>query len=707
LWQYRDYVIRSLNDDKPYDRFVVEHLAGDAVGEGDVDVEVGMAFLVAGAYDLVGNQDAVQAAQIRANTIDEMIRATSESFLGLTVGCARCHDHKFDAIATKDYYQFYATFGGVYHDSREVGTKDQKRAYRKLTAPLNKRKVALEKEKSELENAIFERADLNRAEYDALWTRPAVDRTGTEEKFEAVEAKYLRIVSEGRDNDPYGRTGYRIDEFEVWTADSEPRNVAAARNGGKAEGRNTVPGDFAEAYDPSLTIDGTFGASWIAGSLMLTLEFAQAERIDRVFFSSDRPGALSATANESTFIGVYYIEVSMDGEAWTRVADSYDRKPVNDRHRRKRYLDAETMEEERGRIDGLNADLGEIRNELSKIPKLPRLYVGRLTQPKEPFHVFLGGSPQQKGEQVFASSMKLLSQAIEPYALDDDTPERERRLALAKWIVDARNPLTPRVLVNRLWHYHFGTGIVSTPSDFGFMGGRPTHPELLDWLASEFVEPSWEVESDGDSQAWRIKRMHKLIMTSKAYRQAGTYNAESAKVDVNSRFLWRFPPRRLSAEEIRDTMLVISGNLNTRMGGPGFRLYRYLRDNVSTYVPLDIFERKTYRRSVYHQNVRASRVDLMTDFDSPDCALASPRRVTTTSPLQALTLMNHQFTMDMAGSLAELAGEDRPAEGALQLLLSRKSTRGERKVCKALVAEHGLDALCRTLLNTNEFVYLN
>ncbi|MFP6582955.1 MAG: DUF1549 domain-containing protein, partial [Candidatus Hydrogenedentota bacterium] len=641
MWPYRDYVIRSLNDDKPYNEFIMEHLAGDSIGPGDVDVEVGMTFLVAGAHDIVGNQDAVQAAQIRANSIDEMIRATSESFLGLTVGCARCHDHKFDPISQKDYYRFYATFGGVYHDSRDVATKEQKRERRHQVGPLERERDGLNKEKFAIEKIILDRAASKVEEYDAIWSRPPVDRKGTEEHFETVRARYLRITAEGRDNDPDARTGYRLDEVEVWTDEPESRNVAASRNGGTAKGNSTTPGDFAEAYDAALTIDEAFGASWIATAPSLTLQFAQPESIHRALFSSDRPGALSATANESTFIGEYVIEVSLDGETWTRVADSHDRQPNNDRHRRKRYLDAETTQDERESMAALDKKLREVGKKISAIPKFPRLRVGRLTQPKDSFHVFLGGDPQQKGEQVVPASMDTLSRAVDHYALAEDAPEQERRLALANWIANKRNPLTPRVLVNRLWHYHFGTGLVSTPSDFGFMGGRPSHPALIDWLASEFSDPN------DANQAWRIKGMHRLIMTSAPYRQAGTHNAKSAEIDANSRMLWRYPPRRLSAEEIRDTMLAKSGLLNTEMGGPGFRLYRYLRDNVSTYVPLETFGPETYRRSIYHQNVRASRVDLMSEFDSPDCALSEPRRVTTTSPLQALTLMNHQFTLDV------------------------------------------------------------
>lgn len=708
MWPYRDYVIRSLNEDKPYNEFILEHLAGDAIGPGDVDVEVGMTFLVAGAHDIVGNQDAVQAAQIRANSIDEMIRATSESFLGLTVGCARCHDHKFDPISQKDYYRFYATFGGVYHDSREVATKEQIRERRHQVGPLERERDGLNKEKSAIQKIILDRAASKVDKYDAIWSRPPVDRKGTEEQFETVKAQYLRITSEGRDNDPNARTGYRLDEVEVWTNAPESRNVAASRNGGTAQGNSTTPGDFAEAYDAGLTIDEAFGASWIATAPTLTLEFAQPEIINRVLFSSDRPGALSATANESTFIGEYVIEASLDGESWTRVADSHDRQPNNDRHRRKRYLDAETTQDEKQSIVALDNELRALGKKISAIPRFPRLRVGRLTQPKDPFHVFRGGDPQQKGEQVVSASMDTLSRAVDHYALLEDAPEQERRLALANWIADEQNPLTPRVLINRLWHYHFGTGLVSTPSDFGFMGGRPSHPELLDWLASEFSNP------DDTNQAWRIKRMHRLIMTSAAYRQAGTYDAKSAQVDVNSRLLWRYPPRRLSAEEIRDTMLAKSELLNTEMGGPGFRLYRYLRDNVSTYVPLETFGPATYRRSIYHQNVRASRVDLMSEFDSPDCALSEPRRVTTTSPLQALTLMNHQFTLDVAHALGERITEraaqephTSQSELAFELMFSRKPTSFEIRVSDELIEEHGLGALLRTLLNTNEFIYVN
>jgi hypothetical protein len=328
--------------------------------------------------------------------------------------------------------------------------------------------------------------------------------------------------------------------------------------------------------------------------------------------------------------------------------------------------------------------------------------VGQFRQADGPFHVFRGGDPQKKGDEVTPHSPALLSEVFEGYQLPSNSPEARRRLALAEWIVDQRNPLTPRVLANRLWHYHFGTGIVDTPSDFGYMGGRPTHPELLDWLARQ-------VHRHG----WRLKPLHRLVVTSQTYRQTSVGRSAAVRIDADSRYLWRFPPRRLSSEELRDSMLAVAGQLNTNMGGPGFRLYRYLQDNVATYLPLDEHGSETYRRAVYHQNARASLVDLMTEFDGPDCAFAAPRRASTTTPLQALTLLNHRFTLDMAERLSErLKAEAGPTtdgqvQRAFQLACARPPVAEEVDAATRLVDAHGLPAFCRALLNSNEFLYLD
>ncbi len=715
IWPYRDYVIKSLNEDKPFSRMTMEQLAGDAVDPGNPEVEVGMTYLVCGPYDDVGNQDPVKAAQTRADNIDEMIRTTSEAFLGLTVGCARCHDHKFDPISQKDYYRFYATFAGVYPDSREVASEERRKAREETLRPLEKRKREATQARGEWEHALLERGKARLDELSAAWVRPPANRYLTEDTFTPVQAQQVRLTVLGRDNDPDGTTTFRIDEFEAWTPDG--RNVALAANGGNAVGQSNQPGDFAEAYEANLTIDGAYGARWIAGSPVLTIRFAQPETIDRVNFSSDRPKGQALESGDTTFICEYRVEVSMDGNTWTEVSSSRDRQPVSDVHRNKRLKEAVATPEDWAERDRLNAEVDAANAALAAVPPLPVLRVGRLSQPDPVVNVFLGGDPQRKGDEVTSASPEALPTA-DAYALAADAPEQERRVALARWLVHKDNPLPPRVLANRLWQFHFGTGLVQTSGDFGFMGTPPSHPALLDWLAREIIRPTWNPDGAGYDvpdtirEAWRLKRMHKLMMLSQTYRQSSANNEAASAVDADTRLLWRFPPRRLSAEEIRDSILSITGVLNTTMGGPGFRLYQYLNDNVSTYLPLDKFGPETYRRSVYHQQARAMRVDLLTDFDAPDCAMTAPRRVATTTPLQALTMMNHTFTMDMAAALSERlkreAGDDAAAQVRLAYRLAFGRIPGEEELAEAsrLAAAHGLRAFCRALLNASELIYL-
>ncbi len=710
-WPFRDYVIRSLNNDKPFDQLFREHLAGDVIGPGQPDVEVGTTFLVCGPYDDVGNQDAEQAAQIRANTIDDMIRATGETFLGVTVGCSRCHDHKFDPIRQSDYYSLYATFAGVHHGSREMGTTDQQRQRAEQLAPLIQRKEELAQERSQLEHEVTVAARQRAEEFTRDWTRPPADRRGTEEVFPPVSARYVRLTVQGTDTDPNAGGGYRIDEFEVWTSEAAPRNVASAGHGGQAQGSSPRAEDFADAYSAALAVDGEFGAPWIASGEELVITLAQSETIDRVVFSSDRTGA-AGDQSVGTFVGEYQIAVSVDGMDWQQVASSRTRQPVTEAHRNKRLVEGIITPEQRQRRADLTAQLAELDRQITAVPPLPAWWIGTFQPADGPFHVFIGGSPQRTGEGVVPASLSALDRVAQGYQLAADAPETERRRQLAEWITAPDNPLTPRVLANRLWHYHFGTGIVDTPSDFGFMGGRPTHPELLDWLALQV-----------QSANWQLKSLHKLMMTSQTYQQASDFSEAAARIDADSRYLWRFPPRRLSAEEIRDTLLMVAGKLDVTAGGPGFRLYRYLQDNVATYVPLDQFGPETYRRSVYHQNARAMVIDMMTEFDAPDCAFASPRRGATTTPLQALTMMNHSFSIDLARYLAERIRRDMEPAGngdgpktditvaqvtrAFELAFARHPDQRELTAAVAVVENQGLPALCRAILNTNELIYVD
>ncbi len=701
LWPFRDYVIRAFNDDKPFDQFISEHLAGDVIGKNQPDVEIGSAFLVAGPYDDVGNQDAAAAAQIRADTLDEMIRTTSEAFLGVTLGCARCHDHKFDPLATKDYYAMYATFAGTVHGERNVATLAAMRAREEKVKPLEIEKARLTGEHDALQKALDARAKAAEPELAKKWTRPKSSGYGTEEKFASVEARHVRLIVEGSNSISEKRgKHFTLDEFEVWTAGDAPRNVALDVNGGQARGEAREIKDFAGAYSAALTIDGKFGERWQAAGSQLIVSLAKPERIARIFFSSDRTHQLEEGHFITAFVGDYRIEVSLDGKQWREVVNSADRAPATPARKQARLLAHVTTKDESARLAELNREIARVDGELAKIPALPTWWVGTHRDAPGPFNVFLGGSPQRLGDAVQAASLSVFDGAKSSYRLDA-APESERRVALAKWITAPENPLPSRVLANRLWHYHFGTGIVDTPSDFGFMGGRPTHPELLDWLACQLV-----------SGGWKLKPLHRLIMTSQAYRQSAAWNETAAHADSDSRLLWRFPPRRLSAEEVRDTVLSVVGKLDTRMGGPGFRLYEYQQDNVATYVPLDAHGPETYRRAVYHHNARAARVDVMTDFDCPDPSFSEPRRASTTTPLQALTLMNHRFALDMAAALAARLEKDAGDSAArvrcaFALCYARDAAADEIASGVKLIEGHSLRAFCRAMLNTSELITVN
>ena len=693
LWPFRDYVIKSINDDKPFDQFIREHLAGDVVGAGDPEQMIGSAFLVAGPYDNVGNQDAVQRAQIRANTLDEIIIATGEAFLGMTIGCARCHDHKFDPITTEDYYGLYATFSGIRHGNAVMATPQQQADRRTKLKPLEQQKAELEQQQKALNAEVNTRANELLPTFQKQWTRPPVDRMGTEERFEPVRARFVRLVGEAGDISPTSKN-FRIDEFEAWTAGDESRNVALAAQGGKARGAARKIEDFPGAYGAHLAIDGKAGERFISANAELVVEFAQPELIDRVIFSSAR-GESTPGHRKFSFLFEYRIEVSEDGSTWKEVANGRDRKPPSTALRNFRTRMLAIRPEEKTREAELVKKLAAVNREIAAIPGLTSAWIGtrNARDAQGPFHVFTGGSPQKKAKRVVPASLSPLNDTAPTYRLHGNVPEAERREVLAGWMTDPKNPLPPRVLANRVWQHHFGTGIVDTPNDFGWMGGRPTHPELLDFLAVKLLE-----------NGWRLKPLHRLIMTSRAYQQSSAYREDAAAMDGDSRMLWRFPPRRLSAEEIRDTFLMASGKLDLKMGGPGFRLYKYLQDNVATYVPRDAHGPETYRRAVYHQNARASVIDLMTDFDQPDCALSSPRRVETTTPLQALTMMNHAFTVDMAEALAK-RGATIP--GVYRLAYQRAPDDEERTRAEATVAAHGLRAFSRAVLNSSELIYLD
>jgi hypothetical protein len=311
-----------------------------------------------------------------------------------------------------------------------------------------------------------------------------------------------------------------------------------------------------------------------------------------------------------------------------------------------------------------------------------RLHRGEVTQPRE------------------KAAPGTLSAVGPPAVILASAGNAQRRLALAQWITDPKNPLTARVMANRLWHYHFGAGLVDTPSDFGRNGSRPTHPELLDWLAVELIESGWS-----------LKHVHRLIVTSAAYRQSGAARPDGLARDAADRLLWRFPPRRLEAEAIRDAILLASGALDRTMGGPGFDLFEPNTNYVKVYTPKRELGPETFRRLVYQARPRMQPDDVFGAFDCPDAGQVAPKRSASTTPLQALNLLNSPFLVQQAGLFARRlqaeAGSDPAAQArrGFRHAFGREPAEEEVRAAAALIRGHGLPAFCRALFNANEFLY--
>ncbi len=396
-WPFRDYVIRSLNQDRPFDQMVIDHLAGDQVAAGNTEVEVATAFLVAGPHDTVGINNIEGKLQKRANDLNDIITATAGAFLGLTVHCARYHDHKFDPIQQADYYRMQSIFDGVHFDQRVIAKAERIKQREERARPIE---AELERIGKELEAGSEQAKHLVKQQRESIHARyrPPVDAKGTEETFDPVEARFVRMRITGT----YRGTP-RLDELEIWSAGPNPRNVALASAGAKAAAVSTRKADDdPNAYSVDLILDGDFAKRWISDDPDLgevTVELARPETISRVFWSRDRLGAfqkkfLSGVPTE------YVIETSMDGENWRKVADTKDRLPYTETEQDEMVLMAVLDAEGKRRRKSLLRRQKALQADLDTIPKLPTVYAGRFEQPKEPTHLFKRGNPMNKGEAI-------------------------------------------------------------------------------------------------------------------------------------------------------------------------------------------------------------------------------------------------------------------------------------------------------------------
>ncbi|HUG66694.1 MAG TPA: DUF1549 domain-containing protein, partial [Pirellulaceae bacterium] len=552
-WPYRDYVIRSFNEDKPYDQFILEQLAGDAL---QADEATG--FLVAAAVLLPGQigKDEESKRLARQDELDEIIQGTGATLLGLTIGCARCHDHKFDPITQRDYYAMQAFFAGVEYGDRTIhdAAHDERLAE---AATLAARIANIERD---------------------LQLRPPVDPARNDEYFSPVVANFVRFTTlETIDNNKHEPC---IDELDIYAVGDSARNVALAESGAKA----TSSGNYSETGKHQLqhVNDGRYGndRSWISnehGGGWVQIALAEPTEIDHVVWGRDRNGVFKDRLPVR-----YKIEVSRDGETWQLVASHADRIPIGTPPDKIQALLRDRQPDSSIDVQSLAAELDRLKAKKQELETPRQIYGGTFRAPETTF-VLRRGDPEQRLDEIGPAVPTLFNAATAVTS----SAEQERRLALAQWIASPDNPLTARVMVNRIWMYHFGRGLVVTPSDFGLNGSRPSHPELLDWLASEFIRSGWS-----------IKHIHRLVLSSKTYRQSHRIDPRSATIDRDNQWLWRFASRRLEGEAIRDSMLAVSGELNLKTGGPGFDFFKS-RGGLSGFPPVDDFGAEQMRRMIY------------------------------------------------------------------------------------------------------------
>ena len=562
-WRYRDWVVSSLNLDMPYDKFARLQLAGDVYSPDDADSVIATGFLVAGAYDEVGQtqQSEAMRAVVRQDELEDYVGLIGQTFLGLTINCARCHDHKFDPITQTEYYRLTASLAGVRPKERDIASP--------------------------------------------------------------------RLV----------------DHSESW------------------------------ASAVQMTID----------SLSRRVQEIEEPARQAVLASRPSTGGQESDSPQSSARGNCEVD-TRDENCGTQISDEEIRAQLSD---------DETQE-----YRHLKFEHDQLQEQLQRV-RTRRTYAVAAEAPKPTF--FLNrGNTTQKGDIVTPGAVAAVMGPRADFGLAADAPDQDRRAKLADWVCDSQNALFARVIVNRIWHYHFGVGLVDTPNDFGFNGGRPTHPQLIDWLATELIRNDWN-----------LKAIQRLIVNSATYRQSSRLRLEAYKVDAENRLLWRTTPRRLDAEQLRDAILAVSGELISTVGGPGFYDFTTYVHNTQFYEMVDPVGYSFNRRSLYRTWVRSGRNSLLDVFDCPDPSTKTPRRAITTTPLQALSLMNNAFLLRMCESLANRVssevGEDleQQVKHVYELVYRRHPTDDEQQRAHSFAREHGLPALGRVLFNSNEFLYVD
>lgn len=697
-WRYRDYVISAFNSDKPYDQFIKEQLAGDEIDRTSLDAWVATGFCRNGPT--VGNQ---ALEKNRYEELHDVITATTEVFLGLTVGCARCHDHKFDPITQEDYYSMLAIFHTTSKREHFIGTPEQRALYSELKA----RKKELDTKGRSATNDIqagdwnLQNGILNQTSMvnntrvwfgDPNWTDYTLEvellRTRvTEQPFSFDAGIYVAVRASDFTE------GYTI---QLGSSDDREHALLYEINNSRHLMTPKVSGTLTNQqwYKLRISMTGSRGKVYLDNRLLFDFEDARHKQGGVTlgnWSATSQWRNLRVTATDGTLLRDGF----PDPEGLVR-ADKDD------------GFDTEALKKE----------IADIDRQLALLPLAQSITDESSTA--KPTYIHIRGEYDRKGALV---------EPRVPSGVSDNAPNFDepmdgasttgRRRTLANWIANPQNPLTARVMVNRIWQYHFGRGLVETSSNFGLLGLEPTHPELLDWLAAEFIRSGWSV-----------KHIHRLVLASATYQQSSTMRISAAS-DIDAKSLSRFPMRRHDAEVIRDRILQAADTLNTNMGGPGVHP-RIEEEVIGTGTtrkwPRVLKEDSSHwRRSVYVFVRRSVPFPLLESFDAPVSTSSCSRRVATIVPTQALQLLNSRFVNEqswqMAQSLIQAHGDDRrslidaaywralgrrPSEHELSLALGYlRDSETLHQNAGGLQLTYAAQDLCHVLFNLNEFVFMN
>ena len=713
-WRYRDWVIAALNTDLPYDQFARMQIAGDLLRPGTLEGAAAVGFLVAGTHNTVlGASPAMQMAG-HQDELEEMAGTVAQTFLGLTVNCARCHDHKFDPIPTREYYAFAAALDGVRPADRKLPSPPAPDGLRENLAR------SRESLQARLAALVESRGGVVSPGVNRLRLRQPVDanRPGTRYRvsFAVAPTTWASAAQATGPGDGVTVRISRPDGTVLASRTVRPGPWEGGRNAGRfqpesfeydGDGRGGLTVELLPAPAHSDRFGGAVDdltVTEVAGGRTLL-----SESFDSL--QAHQPHGIQADTGRKVFFG-------STSEQWIQSG-------VNSIHAEERgpgNLALQLYAGPRGApapvaVTGeerlLESEIEALDSRMAALPVAGLVPVYTVA-PVDPgvTRVLARGDVLRPGEEVAPAGLSAIRGLDPSLQLDKAAPDGQRRRRLAEWITHKDNSLFARVAVNRVWHHHFGRGLVDTPNDFGFGGGRPSHPELLDWLAAWF-------RGTGHS----LKGLHRLIVTSDTYRQASLPNPAADQKDKENRLLWRQNPRRVEAEVLRDSMLEIAGVLDREPYGPPYRDVQVVRvPPTHYYQPIDPQDGWANRRTIYRWQVRGQRSALLDTFDCPDPSVKTPARNVSTTAAQALSQWNNPLVLRMARLLAARLDREIPDGGggvdrettsvrrierAWRLVLCRPPRPDELSPSVRLVRDQGLASLCRVLFNSNEFILID